>query len=51
MAKEKNRPSKQVKKPKTVEKKPSGPKYLRDGGGFQSGGPGTAKGATKPAGK
>lgn len=51
MAKGKDRPAKQEKKAKSVEKKPSGPKYLRDGDALQGKGLGEHKGGKKPGGK
>ena len=51
MAKGQQRTNKQTKKPKSVEKKPSGPKYLRSSEGIQSAKLGEHKGQPKPAGK
>ena len=51
MAKGQQRSSKQVKKPKSVEKKPSGPKYLRSGETLQTASLGEHRSKPKGVGK
>lgn len=49
MAKGQQRSSKQQKKPKTAEKKPAGPKYLRQSELLQAGTLGAQRSPRKPA--